>query len=61
MAGQPKAPFYLVMAVVVAGLVAFAVYRADILCPKAKHQQQGKITLQDLGPERRIADRHARR
>ena len=33
-----------------AGLVAFAVYRADILFPKAKpNQQTGKITLQDLG------------
>ena len=28
MAGQPKAPFYLAVFVVVAGLVAFAAYRA---------------------------------
>ena len=31
MAGQPKTPFYFVMALVVAGLVAFAIYRADII------------------------------
>ena len=50
MAGQPKAPFYAVVVIVVAGLVAFAVYRADILFPKAKpNQQTGKISLQDLG------------
>ena len=55
MAGQPKAPFYAVVALVVAGLVAFAVYRADILFPKAKHQQQGKITLQDLGQNAELA------
>ena len=29
MAGQPKTPFYVVLALVVAGLVAFAVYRSD--------------------------------
>jgi NitT/TauT family transport system substrate-binding protein len=50
MAGQPKAPFFLVMAAVVAGLVAFAAYRwSDLIAPKAKQQQQGKITVQDLG------------
>ena len=56
MAGQPKAPFYLVMALVVAGLVAFAMYRADIIAPKAKLQQQGKITVQDLGQNAESAD-----
>ncbi len=57
MAGQPKAPFYGVMAVVVAGLVAFAAYRwADLIAPKAKHQPQAKITLQDLGQNAESAD-----
>lgn len=35
MAGQPKAPFYIAVALVVAGLVGFAIYRADIFAPKA--------------------------
>ena len=39
MAGQPKAPFYLAVAVVVFGLVAFAVYRSDIFAPEEKKQQ----------------------
>lgn len=34
MAGQPKAPFYLAVALVVLGLIAFAVYRADIFAPE---------------------------
>ena len=34
-AGQPKPAFYVVLFLVVAGLVAFAVYRSDIFAPKA--------------------------
>ena len=34
MAGQPKGPFYVVLGVVILGLVAFAIYRADIFAPK---------------------------
>ena len=35
MAGQPKAPFYLALAVVVLGLIGFAVYRGmDVIAPK---------------------------
>ena len=42
MAGQPKTPFYLVMLVVVAGLVAFAAYRwSDLIVPKAKPAPTG--------------------
>jgi ABC-type nitrate/sulfonate/bicarbonate transport system substrate-binding protein/outer membrane protein OmpA-like peptidoglycan-associated protein len=33
MAGQPKPAFYAVLALVVVGLIAFAVYRADIFAP----------------------------
>lgn len=41
MAGQPRAPFYVVLALVVAGLVGFGVYRADIFAPKAKPPVKG--------------------
>src|SRR4051812_12754836 len=34
MAGQPKLPFYLAVGLVVVGLVAFAMYRADLIAPK---------------------------
>ncbi|HZZ71792.1 MAG TPA: phosphate ABC transporter substrate-binding/OmpA family protein [Pirellulales bacterium] len=36
MAGQPKAPFYAAVILVVGGLLAFAAYRADIFAPKGK-------------------------
>jgi NitT/TauT family transport system substrate-binding protein len=36
MNGQPKLPFYIVLFLVVGGLVAFAVYRSDLLAPKGK-------------------------
>ena len=50
MAGQPKTPFYLVMAAVVAGLVAFAIFRADIIAFKAKPAKQaGNIDLKEMG------------
>ncbi|HEV3121433.1 MAG TPA: ABC transporter substrate-binding protein, partial [Isosphaeraceae bacterium] len=35
MAGQPKPAFYAALAVVVVGLVAFAIYRSDVFAPKA--------------------------
>lgn len=38
MAGQPKAAFYVVLALVVAGLVGLAVYNMDILAPGGKEQ-----------------------
>ena len=43
MAGQPKAPFYVVVALVVVGLVAFAPIVADILPPRPSTEAQGKI------------------
>ncbi len=44
MNGQPKAPFYAAVFLVVAGLLALAVYRADILAPKGKvHEGAGNI------------------
>jgi NitT/TauT family transport system substrate-binding protein len=36
MAGQPKAPFFAVLALVIAGLVGFAIYRSGIFAPKAQ-------------------------
>jgi NitT/TauT family transport system substrate-binding protein len=40
-AGQPKPAFYAALFVVVAGLVAFAVYRSDIFAPKANKTNNG--------------------
>lgn len=34
MNGQPKAPFYVVLFLVVAGLLGYAVYRSDVFAPK---------------------------
>jgi NitT/TauT family transport system substrate-binding protein len=34
MAGQAKAPFYIVLVLIVLGLAGFAIYRADIVAPK---------------------------
>ena len=36
MAGQPKAPFYVAVVLVVVGLIAFAVWRSDIFAPAGK-------------------------
>src|SRR5688572_1346389 len=41
MPGQPKPAFYAVLFLVVAGLVAFAVYRSDIFAPKANKTADG--------------------
>ncbi|MBI4580139.1 MAG: OmpA family protein [Planctomycetes bacterium] len=41
MAGQPKTPFYVTLAVVIVGLVAFAVYRSDVFAPKARPVDTG--------------------
>jgi NitT/TauT family transport system substrate-binding protein len=43
MAGQPKAPFYAVLVLIVLGLVAFAVYRSDIFAPKESKPGGGPI------------------
>src|SRR6266481_3872872 len=41
MAGQPKAPFYFAVFIVVAGLVAFAAYRAMRPAPKGGQANNG--------------------
>lgn len=38
MNGQPKAPFYVVLFLVVAGLLGYAVYRSDVFAPPGKVQ-----------------------
>ncbi len=40
MAGKPKAPFYIAVFLVVAGLVAFAIYRSDLFAPEARDNSQ---------------------
>ncbi len=56
MAGQPKASFYVVVAAVVAALVAFALYRADILMPKGKTAVPNKIDPGELGQKAELPD-----
>ena len=45
MAGQPKAAFYVVLALVVVGLVGLAIYNMDVVAPKA---------VQPGGPDEQI-------
>ena len=61
MAGQPKAPFYLVLALMVAGLVAFAMYRSDILAPKGKSAVNEKIAPGQLTQKAESPDTSAPR
>ena len=55
-AGQPKPTFYVALALVVLGLIGFAVYRSDLVAPKPVQPQgggggqpEGKIEPKDLG------------
>jgi NitT/TauT family transport system substrate-binding protein len=48
MAGQPKPGFYVILLLVVAALVGYGVYRADIFAPKGATKQAKKIELVDL-------------
>ncbi len=55
-AGQPKPAFYVALALVVLGLIGFAVYRSDVVAPKPNAQEggpgpQAKIEPKDLGLE----------
>lgn len=49
MAGQPKAPFYIALGVVVVALVTFAISRKDVLAPPEK--QLGKEGAQKIDPK----------
>ncbi len=42
MAGQPKKMFYFVLFLVIAGLIAFAVYRSDLFAPKGSPAATGE-------------------
>ena len=67
-AGQPKPAFYVALAVVVLGLIAFAYYRSDIVAPKPVEPQgggggvpqAGKIEPKDLGGWSRPSSRPTR-
>src|SRR5262245_41148906 len=50
MNGQPKAPFYVALFLVIGGLLAFAAFRSDIFAPKGKsHEDAGPIDAKALG------------
>lgn len=49
MAGKPKAPFFVVLALVVAGLVAFAVSNSDVFAPKGNPDAPGDIDPDQIG------------
>ena len=50
MNGQPKAPFYIALFLVVGGLLAFAAYRSDLFAPKGNvHEGAGAIDPNVLG------------
>src|SRR5437870_3827752 len=52
MNGQPKSPFYIALFLVVAGLLGYAVYRADIFAPKGNiHEGAGAIDPKALGQQ----------
>ncbi len=50
MASEPKAPFYLVVALVVMGLIGYGAYRfRDVLLPQQKPQEGGNLDPKQLG------------
>ncbi len=51
MNGQPKPAFYLAVAAVVLGLIAFAAYRSDIFAPKAKPKANAPIDAKELSAQ----------
>lgn len=50
MAGQPKAPFYIVLGVVVLGLIGFAIYRSDVFAPEEKKPGGGATAGSEIDP-----------
>jgi NitT/TauT family transport system substrate-binding protein len=60
MNGQPKAPFYVALFLVVAGLITFAIFRSDIFAPKGKQQEgTGAIDPGALGQTAEAKDSSA--
>jgi NitT/TauT family transport system substrate-binding protein len=57
MAGQPKAPFFVVLSLVIVGLVAMAIYRADLFAPPGQPAGgEGTIDPAQLGQEAEASD-----
>lgn len=58
MAGQPKPTFYVAVAVVVLGLIAFAIYRSDLFAPEGAGDgaQQGTIDPSQLATSQAVED-----
>src|SRR3990172_3719777 len=56
MNGQPKAPFYVVLFLVVGGLLAFAAYRSDVFAPEGAVQEQPEGGHIDPGALGRTAE-----
>src|SRR4051794_36367108 len=58
MAGQPKPTFYVAVGLVVLALIGFAVYRSDVVAPKAPQPQGGggKIAPEELGAKAEAPD-----
>jgi len=48
MPGKPKPAFYVVLALIALGLVAFALYRMDVLAPKGKGAGSGDSPVDKL-------------
>ena len=51
-AGQPKPAFYVALALVVLGLIGFAVYRSDVVAPKPAEPQAGRRQEEAEGRQR---------
>ena len=45
---KPKAPFYIVVILMILGLVGYAAYRADIIAPKGKNNAMPTMTKEDM-------------
>jgi len=45
---KPKAPFYVVVVLMILGLIGFAAYRMDILAPKGKSNAMPQLSKEDL-------------
>jgi NitT/TauT family transport system substrate-binding protein len=58
MAGQPKPTFYVVVGLVVLGLIGFAIYRSDVVAPKAPQPNggAGKIAPEELSAKAEAPD-----
>lgn len=49
MAGKPTPAFYLAVFAVIAGLIGFAIYRADVFAPEGETDKPEEIDMKELG------------